>query len=53
VVRPAARFSRSRHAVAGPAPRRGEHNRPVLAELAGYDDARLDRLEAAGILLAE
>jgi len=29
---------------------RGEDNREVLAELLGYDDARLDRLEADGIL---
>jgi CoA:oxalate CoA-transferase len=29
---------------------RGEDNRTVLAELLGYDDERLDRLEADGIL---
>ncbi|MEL6889975.1 MAG: CoA transferase [Actinomycetota bacterium] len=29
---------------------RGEDNRAVLAELAGYDDVRLDALEGAGVL---
>ena len=29
---------------------RGEDNRTVLAELLGYDDDHLDRLEAAGVL---
>ena len=29
---------------------RGEDNRTVLAELLGYDDDRLDRLEADGVL---
>ncbi len=29
---------------------RGEDNRSVLAELLGYDDAQLDRLEADGVL---
>ena len=29
---------------------RGEDNRTILAELLGYDDAHLDRLEAAGVL---
>ena len=29
---------------------RGEDNREVLGELLGYDDAELDRLEAAGVL---
>lgn len=30
-------------------PRLGEHTRPVLRELLGYDDGELDELEAAGI----
>jgi hypothetical protein len=29
---------------------RGEDNRAVLAELLGYDDERLDRLETSGVL---
>jgi CoA:oxalate CoA-transferase len=36
--------------VDGVAKYRGEDNRAVLAELLGYDDARLDRLEADGVL---
>jgi formyl-CoA transferase len=32
-------------------PARQEHNREVLAELLGYDDATLDRLEADGVLV--
>ncbi len=51
VVRPAARFSRSSHRVRGPAPRRGEHNGEVLRELLGWDDAQIDELRRAGVLL--
>ena len=29
---------------------RGEDNRALLTELLGYDDARLDELEAGGVL---
>jgi CoA:oxalate CoA-transferase len=36
--------------VDGVAKYRGEDNRVVLAELLGYDDDRLDRLEAEGVL---
>jgi CoA:oxalate CoA-transferase len=36
--------------VAGVPKYRGEDNRSVLAELLGYDDARLDELEAEGVL---
>jgi benzylsuccinate CoA-transferase BbsF subunit len=32
------------------APTFGQHNRLVLAELLGYDDERIDRLTAAGVL---
>jgi formyl-CoA transferase len=31
-------------------PRLGEHTRPLLQELLGYDDVRLDALEAAGVV---
>jgi crotonobetainyl-CoA:carnitine CoA-transferase CaiB-like acyl-CoA transferase len=44
---------RSREAdvgVRGPAPRAGEHTRAVLAEVLGFDDARLDELQAAGAI---
>jgi crotonobetainyl-CoA:carnitine CoA-transferase CaiB-like acyl-CoA transferase len=51
VVQPAARFSRSENCVRGPAPRRGEHNREVLREVLGWDDARIDALQRAGVLL--
>jgi CoA:oxalate CoA-transferase len=32
------------------APRLGEHNRDVLRDLLGYDDARIEGLEARGVL---
>jgi crotonobetainyl-CoA:carnitine CoA-transferase CaiB-like acyl-CoA transferase len=51
VIRPAARFSDSLHAVRGAAPRRGEHNREVLRDLLGLDEERLDQLYEAGVLL--
>jgi crotonobetainyl-CoA:carnitine CoA-transferase CaiB-like acyl-CoA transferase len=36
--------------VSGPPARRGEHNREVLAELAGLAEEDIDRLDAAGVL---
>lgn len=39
--KPAARFERHGAAIAGPAPRVGEHSRPVLHEV-GYTDAAID-----------
>ena len=50
VVRMPYRFSGQRRPPPGPAPRRGEHNREVLRELLGYDEARIDALSAAGVL---
>lgn len=44
------RFAGSDHGIVGSVKFRGEDNREVLAELLGYDDARLDRLEADGVL---
>jgi crotonobetainyl-CoA:carnitine CoA-transferase CaiB-like acyl-CoA transferase len=41
--KPAARFQVNEAAIAGPAPRVGEHSREVLREL-GYDDAAVDRM---------
>lgn len=35
------------------APFLGQHNRAVLSELLGYDDGRIDDLEAAGVLCSE
>jgi CoA:oxalate CoA-transferase len=45
------RFSGAPDVAVGGVPRyRGEDNRSVLAELLGYDDERLDELEADGVL---
>jgi crotonobetainyl-CoA:carnitine CoA-transferase CaiB-like acyl-CoA transferase len=44
------RFSGAESGVHGVPAYRGEHNREVLAELLGLDDARLDRLEADRVL---
>jgi crotonobetainyl-CoA:carnitine CoA-transferase CaiB-like acyl-CoA transferase len=41
--KPAARFERNESAIAGPAPRIGEHSREVLAEL-GYDQRAIDKM---------
>ena len=46
------RFSDAESGVRGVAPYRGEHNRELLREVLGYDDTRIDALEAAGILSA-
>jgi CoA:oxalate CoA-transferase len=53
VVRLPYRFSRAQVEARRPAPRRGEHNREVLRDVLGYDDARAAALEAAGVLLTE
>ena len=52
MVRPPARFSAARNEIRGCSARRGEHNREVLSQLLGYDDARIDSLEEAGVLSA-
>ncbi len=44
------RFSADEVGVRGVPAYRGEHNRTVLADLLGMDDATLDRLEADGVL---
>lgn len=46
------RFSGAETGVRGVPAWRGEHNREVLRELAGLDDAAIDRLEADGVLSA-
>lgn len=43
-------FDGDRPAADGPAPTLGQHNRTVLRDLLGYDDARIDTLESAGVL---
>lgn len=47
---PRLRFSRTPARAASRAPRIGEHTREVLAEICGYDAARIDGMEAAGVL---
>ena len=49
---PAARFSDSPSAIAGPAPRLGEHSRQILDAL-GYDEARCSALVASGAVVAD
>ena len=50
VVNSASKYTRAESAVRGPAPRLGEHNGPVLREVLGYDDARVQALIASGVL---
>ena len=45
------RSDQSTIGVRGPAPRFAEHTRSVLRERLGLDDADLDRLEAAGVII--
>ena len=53
VIQSPYRFSRSESGVGGPAPRRGEHNAEVLAEWVGLDEATVDGLVEARVLLDE
>ena len=50
VVRMPYRFSRSTSTVRGPAPRRGQHDRDVLADWLGATETEIDRLVAEGTL---
>ena len=43
----------SRPAASAPAPLLGEHNRAVLREMLGFDDARIDALESSGVLASK
>ncbi|MGI9596855.1 MAG: CoA transferase, partial [Acidimicrobiales bacterium] len=52
VIPPPVRFGRTPATVRSPAPTVGQHGRSVLADL-GYDEAKLDRLEAEGVLYRE
>ncbi len=52
MVRSPARFSAVRNEIRGRSARRGEHNREVLSDLLGYDEARIDSLEKEGVLSA-
>jgi len=44
------KFSRSEAEIRGPAPRLGEANNYVLAELLGFDPARLEAFEEGGTI---
>lgn len=50
VVQTPYRFSESESGVRGPAPHRGQHNRSVLTEWLGFDDAEVEGLITAGVL---
>jgi CoA:oxalate CoA-transferase len=50
VVRMPYRFSAAESGVRGPAPRRGQHNRDVLADWLDASDEEIDRLRAEGTL---
>jgi crotonobetainyl-CoA:carnitine CoA-transferase CaiB-like acyl-CoA transferase len=52
LVRPPARMSKSPNTIRGAGPRRGEHNREVLAGLLGYDEEKIAQLEREEILTA-
>ncbi len=52
LVRSPARFSTTRNEIRGRSARRGEHNREVLAEVLGYDEERIRKLEEQQILSA-
>ena len=44
------RFSKTPVSIKGPAPSLGQHNRELLKGVLGYDEARCDELEEAGII---
>ena len=50
VPAPPIRLSATDTAVRRPPPRLGEHGTEILADIAGYDDARIEALRAGGIL---
>ena len=53
VVNTPLKFSRTPAGDLGAAPDLGEHNRAILQDLLGYDDARLGRLEDEGVIGVE
>jgi crotonobetainyl-CoA:carnitine CoA-transferase CaiB-like acyl-CoA transferase len=53
LVNSAFRYANTDAGVTGPAPMLGEHNRAVLAQELGYDDARIQALEDAEVLRTE
>ena len=53
VIRSPYHFSDAQSGVAGPAPRRGEHNAEVLAEWLGMSAADAAKLASEGVLLTE
>jgi CoA:oxalate CoA-transferase len=52
LVRSPARFSATRNEIRGRSARRGEHNREVLADVLGYDDEKIRKLEEQRVLSA-
>ncbi len=50
IVGPVAKFSGSTEPLTAPAPRLGEHNAEVLAELLGYTPEQIGRFERAGVI---
>jgi formyl-CoA transferase len=53
VIRSPYHFSDAQSGVAGPAPRRGEHNAEVLAQWLGMSEADAASLAEQGVLLVE
>ena len=50
LVGPVAKFSGSAEPLTAPAPRLGEHNAEVLAELLGYTPEQIGRFERDGVI---
>jgi len=50
LVGPVAKLSSSPEPLTGPAPRLGEHNEEVLAEILGYTNEQVDRLKVDGVI---
>ena len=49
-IGPVAKFSGSAEPLTAPAPRLGEHNAEVLAELLGYTSEQIGRFERDGVI---
>lgn len=47
------RFSEQAEYAPGPVPNLGEHNAAILADVLGYDAARIDELASAGVLVSK
>jgi crotonobetainyl-CoA:carnitine CoA-transferase CaiB-like acyl-CoA transferase len=53
VINSAVKYTNTEATVRGHAPTLGEHNESVLREVLGYDAARIDALQAAGVLRSD